>query len=134
MKLKNIFTILVTLFLLSNTAFASSVKILAETLDDFSTINPPVNLRVQTAENYEFKNGQYVPKGLILEGEILSVNNAKIGKRNACATYKITHFKNEQGIMQKVKNPNLIAKITAYSPLDVKDLSISAGTGVAGFF
>ncbi len=134
LKLFLILTAIVTLQL-SNIAFAATAKILVETQEPLSTLNPPLTLKVKIVEDFHLKNGESVNAGDVLMGRITSVTEAKRGKRDASFAFKLTTYvpvnTPEKPVL--IKNPNAIAKGIAYNPLDLKETSLNVGASAANF-
>ena len=135
--MKKIFLVCLFVLLLSLTSpvLAKTFKLIAETQNDFSTVKPSENLMLKISGDYKLPNGEYIPDGTLLSGKIVGIVKPKRGKRDAYAFLQLTQYKlPENDEFQIIDNPNAVAKISKYEPIDLKDKGIDAGVSVAGFF
>ena len=114
---------------------AATMKVVAETQENFSTANPSKNLSLLIDGDYDLPNGEYLPHETLISGTVVQVIAPKRGKRDAYAYMKIDGYKlANSSVFHKIDNPNAIVKISKYKPLDIKMKSVDLGVTAAGFF
>ena len=113
---------------------ASTVKVVTETQEAFSTANPTKHVVLIVDGDYDLDNGEYIPHETIIKGTIVQIVEPKRGKRDAYAYMKINEFKLPNSAeIHKVDNPNAIVKLSKYKPFDIKSKSVDVGITAAGF-
>jgi len=110
---------------------AKTIKMVGQSMQDFSTKNPTKNISVKIIGDYALANGKYVPNGLVINGEVIKIREPKRGKLPAIAYFQLKNY-TINGKNYTVKNPNAVGKITAYKSLDIKDKGIDLGVSAAG--
>ena len=138
--MKKILSILLLFFVLlsftTSSAFAKNLKMIAETINDFSTLDKTKHIELKIIGDYKVSEEAYVPSGLILNGEITEISSAKRGKRDAYAYMKITSFKlpNDSEFKTFSSPQKFSAKLSKHKKLDIKDKSLDLGASAAGLF
>lgn len=130
MKKNIILAIAATMLFVSMPANAAkSVKVTA--LSEFNSLFPTDQMKVVVVERAEFKNGLIFEDGTILKGEIFDVKQPKRAKRNATFKFRpITYTYN--GKVQKINDPEFVAKYAPYKELDKGAIATSAATTAGG--
>jgi len=113
-------------------ADAKTLKMIAQTQNDFSTETMVKNLTLKIVGDYKINDNQHIPSGLILNGEVVKITAPKRGKRGAVAYFELKSYTMPNGNTYSVNNPNAIGKITAYKPLDLKSKGVDLGVSAAG--
>lgn len=108
---------------------ASAIKVIAQ--DDYTTANPKNTFKVKTVSTIVFEDGYSIKDGTVITGDVIKVKNATRGKRDAYFDFYPTELKSSNQ-KEKVKNPNFVARVYNYEPLDKKGLVESAGKAAAG--
>ncbi len=126
------FVVLFLVLGLSNTVSAATLKLIAEAQTDFSSEKPSKDFTVKVKGTYNLKNGEIIPDGMLINGEIVKVKQATRGRRDAYANMLLKDYA-INGTTYQVNNPNAIVKITAYEPIDMKEKGIDLGISAAGF-
>ena len=120
----------------ASAASAKTLKMIAETINDFSTLDRTKYIELKIVGDYKVSENAYVPSGLILNGEITEISSAKRGKRDAYAYMKITSYKlPNDATFKKFSSPQKFSvKLSKYKKLDIKDKSLDLGASAAGLF
>ena len=64
---------------------AKTLKMIAQTQNDFSTETIIKNLSLKVVGDYKINDNQHIPDGMLLNGEVIKVSAPKRGKRGAVA-------------------------------------------------
>ena len=121
---------LLTVFILP--AYSKTLKMTVVSQNNFSAqTDEKVSLKIDG--NYKLTEERYIYSGTVIYGEIVSVVDPKIGKRDGYVYVKVTKIIGHDGKEYKVDNPNAVIKLSEYKPLDIKEKSIDVGTSAAGF-
>ena len=123
------FYCLLILGMLVQPAFAKTIPV--QSLDDFSTENPPHTLRVKILEGIVLDENLMFENGYIVEGQIVDVKDPKRLKRNATFSFVPISFTDENGKITYIKG-YYPAKYT--TKINKGQLAKSAALGVGNFF
>lgn len=119
---------LITLFSLSLTANAESIKAVA--VDNFSTMTPMPGFSVKLPADALINNKLY-KENTIINTTVVKVSNAKRGKINAYFIVEPSSIQYNDEI-EKVSVPTFKMKVTPYKELDKGALAMSAGKTAVG--
>ncbi len=114
-------------FLLCSPAHANLAEV--KSLNDFTTANPPKNIKIEAVKNFELSKGVAIHKGDVLEGNI-SVKPPRRLKRDATFTFYPDQYTTENEIVkltQKYKGKYL-------KPIDKGNAAKSAALTVGNKF
>lgn len=127
---------LVTFSLVSSDVSAKTLKMIAETVNDFSTLDKTKQVELKIVGDYKVSDNDYIPNGLRLKGEITEISPPKRGKRNAYAYMKIISYKLPNDVFFKkfTALQKFSVKLSVYKKLDIKDKSLDLGASAAGLF
>ena len=132
--MRKVFCLLMIMLLTSGIASAKSFKLLVEALDPIDLNNPPEVVKTKLVKDKIFDDKVLVA-GSIFEGEIAKVVQEKRGKRDEYFYYRINSIKFPyETEPRKINNQKVKIKAKRYKSIDKKDIALSAGTTVAGFF
>ncbi len=128
---KIIFSLICFVFFAATTAQAKSIRVIS--LEDFSTASPSDTYKVQIIEREELKDGTVLEAGTILIGDVIKVENAKRGKRDAYFEFIPTSYISNM-TTQKIEDTKYYAKVVGYAPIDKQAIAESAAKSAVGFF
>ena len=130
--MKKFLLIILSLFILTP-AFAADHKVVIECLQGFSTDEPSAKISGKVIEPILFDNGIVFDKGTIFYGDVVSVVEQKRAKRNAYMIVKPTAYLTGFEL-KEIKQEGWQAKVTGYTPFDLKTKATDVGVSVVNHF
>lgn len=132
---KQILFIFFICLLLSNNICAQAKTIVAETLCDFDSMNPPKEFSVKIIED-TFLNDEFkFEKDAVINGKITKVIPPKRLKQDACFVFKAKNYTipSQDNKIIKIKNTSKTrTKVKPYIPVDKTEMAEKAALAVAG--
>ena len=128
---KILFTFILSMFLLTSAVYAKTVKAVA--LSNFSTLYPSRNFKAQIIENKKLSRKIKIKAGVVLSGEVISIEHAKKFKKDAKFKFLVKQISFGKD-KRKIKDSKIIVTVVGYSPINPKPLIFCAAKTAASFF
>lgn len=132
---KQILFIIFIFLLVANNICAQAKTIVAETLCDFDSTNPPREFSVKIIEDTVLNEGFEFEKDAVISGKITKIIQPKRLKQDACFVFKAKNYTipSQDNKIIKIKNTSKSkSKVKPYTPVDKAALAEKAAMAAAG--